>query len=80
MVLLDFPHWNTTVATYLYLSKDTPLATNATAVFVLEDHAAPITKDVNTLWATRDPSKDTATHYHVHTIEHGYTGSTGGGL
>lgn len=55
------------------LEKDIPLATNATAIFRMEDTAEPVILDVNEMWdVRRDPSLDTETHVHVGYVEHLY--------
>ena len=75
MVLLEYPEWATEVETYLLLDKQHPLATNVTAVFLMDiedPDIQPVVLDVNKIYAASDRSLDTDTHTHIHTIKHTY--------
>lgn len=75
MILLEFHEtWEQFVNTSLYLHKSELLATNATAIFVLEDEHDPISVDLNEAWANRDPRWDEDDYFHVVTLGHIYDG------
>ena len=72
--MLEHPEWSKYVESNLYLHKDTPLATNVTAIFHMDvGNSTNVTHELNDLWATRDPNKDTEDYYHVTTIGYDYT-------
>ena len=72
-ILLGYPSWGLHVNASLMLERGVPLATNATAIFYMEDMAEPVTLDVNEMWDTSDPALDTETHLHIGNVEHYYT-------